>query len=168
MLTFGFGPSFPRYVDGDHNFSFAPPAGWKRKPDVPAPAVDFAGPKSGKFTTNIAVNVYATAVRPADEAKLVQGIAVKHGTVYAIGPAKLGGLPAHSWRTHLQVPEFPILENHQVLCLHGGRAVEITLTAPPGAMKKYEPIFDRLLASFRWEDAKPHPKRSSESKKSGR
>lgn len=90
--------------------------------------MDFVGPQSGKFATNIAVNVYAGPAEKEDEAKRVQGIQIQYGTIYAMGAAKLGGLPAHSWRTRLNVPEFPAVENHQVLCWHGGHAVEVTLT----------------------------------------
>ena len=154
-----------RYTDVEYHFSFLPPAGWKRKADVPAPAVDFVGPKFGNFTANIVVNVYSGPFLPAEEEKRVQSVQVQYGTIFTIGTAKLGGEPAHSWRTRLHVPGFPALENHQIFCLHNGHAVEITLTAPPTVMKKVDPVFDRVLASFRWEDKKPDKPLSPGTKK---
>lgn len=145
----------PRYVDSATHFSFVPPGNWERKPNVPAPAAAFIGPRSGGFATNIVVNVYSGPFVPAEEEKRVQSVQVQYGTIFSMGTAKLGGEPAHSWRTRLHVPGFPALENHQIFCLHSGHAVEITLTAPPTVMKKVDPVFDRVLASFRWEDKKP-------------
>lgn len=140
-----------RFRDPEGRYSFAPPPGWKLKTGLPSPIVAFIGPEENGFAVNFMVNIYSRPVKSDEEVAFVRSIKVQHGALYALKRTTLGGYPAHCWRTHLRVPKFPELENRQIVCFHENRAYELTFTMTPSAKRRYDPVFDRVVASFRWE-----------------
>ena len=144
-----------RYTDAESRFSFQPPEGWQRRPDLPRPVVAFIGPEEEGFAVNFVVNIHNKPVEEAELDKFVQQIKIENGEIYAQTKTTLNGKPARAWRTHMHVPGHPLLENRQIVCIFNKRAYELTFTMPPVAVKKYDPVFEKIVASFRWEKEPP-------------
>lgn len=142
-----------RYIDAASGFSFQPPDGWLKREGLPKPLVAYIGPQENGFSVNFSVNIYGKRVKKTDEEKFLRDIKIEHGTIYDRKRVKLANRPAHAWRTRLNVPNYPKLENRMVLCFHNERAYELTFTVAPASLKKYEPVYNRILASFQFEKA---------------
>ena len=140
-----------RYVDNDYHYSFHPPAGWTRKPDLPRPYVAYIGPAQNGFAANFLVNVYGKTVEDNDLDNFMKDVKIKGGVMYARKHTMLDGLPARSWRTHLHLSGHPPMENRQVVCVRQNHVFELTFTMLPATMKQYDPVCDQILKSFRWE-----------------
>jgi len=143
-----------RYKDAKFKFSFLPPAGWTQDPDQHSPMVAFLGPKEQDFTVNVSVYSESTSLSNLDSLIKVtkkEDAKVKGFVLYEEKRTKLGGQPAHAWRAHLKLAGKPPLELRQVFCLHDKRSFSLTLTMPPGSVKKYDTVFEKLMTSFRWE-----------------
>ncbi|HZT40596.1 MAG TPA: hypothetical protein VFA07_00325 [Chthonomonadaceae bacterium] len=140
-----------RYVDTYYHYSFQPPAGWTRKTGLPRPYVAFVGPAENGFAANFFVTVYAKPVENNDLNAFMKDVKIKNGVMYARKRTTLNGVPAQSWRTHLHLPGHPPVENRQVVCIRQDHAFELTFTMLPATMKRYDPVCDQILRSFRWE-----------------
>lgn len=143
-----------RYIDKEFRYAVTPPPGWTRKMDMAKPYVAFVGPEEAGFQPNL--NIYT---EPAAHKTLAQYVRVSRETITASKAmrlqsdrkATLGGSPAQMLQSLVaaggQTPATVV----QILAVHGGRGYIVTFTAPPAAIKKYTPVFDRVLASFRWQ-----------------
>ncbi|HLK56593.1 MAG TPA: hypothetical protein VKU00_08515 [Chthonomonadaceae bacterium] len=144
------GPT-PRFTDAENHYSFQPPEGWQRRMDLPKPIVAFLGPEEEDFSANFSVNLMGKPVENEDLDKLVAQVKIENGDIYARTKTALNGIPARAWRTHLHVPGHPVVENRQILCVYNKRVYELTFTMKPDTVKKYDPVFEKIVASFRWE-----------------
>lgn len=140
-----------RYVDSYYHYSFQPPAGWTRKAHLPRPYVAYVGPAQNGFAANFSVIVYGKTVEDNDLNSFMKSVKIENGVMYARKRTTLGGRPAQSWRTHLHLPGHPLVENRQVVCIWKEHAFELTFTMLPATVKKYDPVCDQILKSFRWE-----------------
>jgi hypothetical protein len=164
-----------RYKDPEYHYSFDIPAGWQQNTDNARPLVVFTAPRAIDFTIN--VNITTETVGNATLSQYIKGAKARfvkvnkeqnvssptqnnskasNGKVdivqiYEEKAGKLGGLPAYTWRLHLNLPGKPAVEERQVCCLRDKRAFVVTFTTLKPDMKKNEAVFDRLLASFKWE-----------------
>jgi hypothetical protein len=148
------GPT-PRYTDAQNHYSFQPPEGWTRKTDLPKPVVGYIGPVEDEFAVNFNVNIHGRPVEEADLDQFIAGIKIANAEMYDRAKTTLNGMPARSWRTHLKIPGHAPMENRQVVCIYNKRAYELTFTMPPSVVKKYDPVFEKIVASFRWEKETP-------------
>lgn len=159
----GAAPKNARYVDRDAGFSFQPPDGWLRKAGLPRPLAAYVGPTENGFAANFSVNLYANRVEKGGEQKFIDSVKIEHGEIYERKRVRLAGKPAWAWRTRLTVPNYPTLENRMVVCFHNGQAYELTFTMHPALKTKYDPVYNRIAASFRFEGgaekSAPKPKR---------
>ena len=146
-----------RYVDTYYHYSFQPPVGWERSPNMHRPYVAYVGPAENGFAANFSVNVYAKPVEDNDLNTFMKDVLntfkkdTRNGVMYARKRTALGGLPAQAWRTHLHLPGHPPFENRQIVCVRQNHAFELTFTMLPATMKRYDPVCDQILRSFRWE-----------------
>ncbi|HZO91296.1 MAG TPA: DcrB-related protein [Chthonomonadaceae bacterium] len=147
-------PGANRYVNTEDHYSFAPPAGWKQNTRaLPKPFVLFVGPIEQQFAVNL--NIYS---EPIGNMSLDQYVALskqkaaqsKIVTISAVRPAKLDGVPAYRLSGTLQMGARKVA-NRQVVCVRNKRGYVLTLSASPATIKKYDPVFDKIIASFTWE-----------------
>jgi hypothetical protein len=143
-------------------YSVTPPAGWVTSTqNTPKGGVAFLGPRETQFTVNINV-----LTDPAPHETLAQYIKALQGQIAAgkkmiilkEGSRMLGGSPAHTMLTDLNLkdhPELPTLRVHQIFTIHKDRVYIVTLTypenIPDAAAFKYIAAFDKVAASFQWE-----------------
>lgn len=152
-----YGQTAPRYTDTEHGFSFAPPAGWTRKEGLPKPLVAYLGKPDNDYAPNFSVNVFSRAVKKSDETAFLDSVKTeyrKHGTLSPIKRAKLAGKSAYAWSAKISLPNYPTVVNRQIVCFHNERAYELTFTTLPTNIKKYEPVFAQICASFRFQPIK--------------
>jgi hypothetical protein len=143
-----------RYTDTQYGYSFGPPPGWSRKEDIPRPYVAFLGPVDAGSQANF--TIYP---EPAANRSLAQYVKVARETIAKTGemrlqsdrPAKLGGVRARVLQSLVTAKGHPAAISRQVVAVHGGRGYVVTFTAPPGAFKKYSPVFDSVISSFQWQ-----------------
>lgn len=140
----------PLYVNREYRYAFQPPAGWTRQTSMPKQVVAYLGPEVDNFSVNLTVNVYTRPVIDRDLDKFADGIKIEHAEIYDKKSIKLDGRPAYIWRTHLKIPDHPAAENWEVVSINNGRAYELVFTVPPSAVTKYQPVFEKWLASFTW------------------
>jgi hypothetical protein len=143
-----------RYEDKQWLYSFQPPAGWKPVPskDLPKPMVGFSGPNENGFAVNCVVNFHTVAVKAGQEEKFVESVKEeykKYGTLSELKRFRHQGNIAFGWRTVLSGTNKG-LENRQVVFFFERRAYELTLTLPTANRKKYDPVFEKIVASFRF------------------
>ncbi len=142
-----------RVVDAGDKLSFMPPAGWKRDNSHP-PYIIFSAPREPDESVNISIVSGPVGNQTLEQFTQHNRDTVLHNkglTIYAEQNALLAGEKAHSWRMHLQPPLDKGHENRQIFCVHNRRWYLLTLTALPSNLSKYEPVFDKMAASLRWE-----------------
>jgi len=143
-------------------YSLTPPVGWTTTTqNVAKGGVAFLGPQIQDYAVNINV-----AIDPAPHETLAQYVGAMHRQLakpkemklLQDGTGSLAGQPAHTMLAELHVTghaEIPILWVQEVFAIHKDRAYIVTLTYPKGiaaaSAKKYKTAFDKVVASFRWE-----------------
>ena len=150
-----------RVVSKDLHCSMEVPDGWKRKTDAPKSTWFYIGPMQFGFATNISVTLASdvsktTAKRTkiANEKIFFEAVRKqfgKMGTVYDTQKTMLCGQPAYSYRATTNFSGRKDFEVHQIYCFYDGRDYVLTFTYPPSLKKKYDPIGDQIIASFRFE-----------------
>lgn len=144
-----------RYKDTQEGFSFAIPAGFQRIVNAKTGTVGFVGKRENNFAPNI--NIVSEATGSFTLAQYVAGnkqfvtTRIPSARILSEKATTLGGLPAHSVHARFQMPGMPLIANHQILCVHNRRGYVLTFTATPATIAKYEPIFEKVRASFKWE-----------------
>jgi hypothetical protein len=133
--------------------SFVPPAGWTRDTDVPAPNIVYVAPVEPRGAVNI--GAVSEKVGHPTLAQVIQAnrdfAAHTPGlTIYAEHAATLAGEPAHAWRMHVRPPKGEAHEVKQIFCVRNSRSYILTLTGLPSNIHQYEPVFDKVVASFAW------------------
>ena len=71
--------------------------------------------------------------------------------VYDEALATLDGARAVTWRIHVRPPRGTPRETRQIFCVRNRRSYVITLAALSTNIKSYDSVFDKVVASFRWE-----------------
>ncbi len=142
----------PRIVDTRNKFSFQPPADWTHNTTINPPFIVFIAPGE----TDVNIGTYGEAVGKMTLDTLVksnkQNAKAEQGmTIYDEKSTKLAGEKAYSWRIRIKRRNFAPHESRQIFCIHNSRSFVLTLTGLPTNIKKYEPAFDKIVASFRWE-----------------
>ena len=145
-----------RYKDAQGGFSFAVPAGYKRvTAGVPSIAVAFAGRPSGGFAPNVNIVIEQVGALTLNQyiAANKQTIAQRMPSMKLFGEkaTTLGGIPARSSHARFSMQGRPPIENHQIYCVRNGRGYVLTFTATPATIARYEPVFEKVRASFKWE-----------------
>lgn len=145
-----------RYTDTKHRFSLLPPPGWTVNQNLIPHYAVLVEPQARPEEEAATIGTYGEPVHVMTLEAYVKStraeIAKQKGlTVYGEKKITLGGEPAYSWRMHVNVPGQAAHENRQVVCLRGPQALTLTLTTLPEAMKKYDAMFDKVVASFQWE-----------------
>jgi hypothetical protein len=139
----------------EYKYITAVPTGWTQKKDLPMPMIAFLAPEENGYRANYSVNVFSKSVKPNEEKAFLLSVVSEYKKQKAkISPpvrTKLGGSPAWRWSATLSVPDFPTVENRQVVCFHANRAYILTYTFLPELRAKYSPIFERLLTTFRFQ-----------------
>jgi hypothetical protein len=143
-----------RYVDAESKMSFVPPAGWQRSSEAPPPTIVYVAPGDRKSAVNIGLisapvgdETMEQFVRSnRDYAARTRGL-----TVYDVAPATLAGAKAMTWRIHVQPPKGTPHETRQIFCVHNRRSYVITLAGLPSNIRKYDGVFDKVVASFQWD-----------------
>jgi hypothetical protein len=143
-----------RYIDREYHYSLAPPPGWTRKTDMPRPYVAFLGPIEQEFQANF--HVYS---EPAANKTLAEYVKISKETItknkkmrlVRSGKTRLAGVPAETFQLNVTVPGNGHTVTRQVVALRDGRGYILTFSALPKSIKKLTRIFDRVIASFRWE-----------------
>lgn len=143
-------------------YSVEPPTGWTTTgQEMIKGNVAFLGPHEKDFTVNI--NILSEPAPREALTQYVQAIhrqvaAGKEMTILKESSTKLSGTPAHSMMTELRLKkrtDVPLLRVHQVYAMHKDRAYIVTLTYPKSvptpASNKLIAAFNKLVASFRWE-----------------
>lgn len=155
-------PKLERYKDAEFGYGFAVPAGWEQKTDLPRPMVAFLAPEENQYRANFSVNVFTKPVKPNEEKGFLKSVLSEYkkqkATLTPQTRTTLGGSPAWHWSATLSVPNFPTVENRQIVCFRAGRAYILTFTFLPRLKAKYAPQCEKLLASFRFERATAKPK----------
>ncbi len=143
-----------RYTDSEFGYSFAVPAGWTQKTDLPRPMVAFLAPEEQGYSANFSVNVFDRKVKPVEEKAFLQNIVTEYKkqkmALSLQTKTTLAGAAAWQWSAKIAAPNFPKVENRQVVAFRNSRAYILTFTYLPELRAKYTPICDRLLASFRF------------------
>ena len=142
----------PRFVDTRNKFSFQPPADWTHNTTIDPPYIVFVAPGE----TDVNIGTYGEAVGKMTLDTLVksnkQNAKTEQGmTIYDEKATKIAGEKAYSWRIRIKRRNFASHESRQIFCIHNNRSFVLTLTGLPTNIKKYEPAFDKIVASFRWE-----------------
>ena len=143
-----------RYVDPQYGYSLTAPLGWARKTDMPRPLVAFLGPVAEGFQTNF--HVYP---EPAANKTLAQFVRVARETaanskaihVRSERRATLAGGPAVILQSVVTLEGQPTTIARQIVAVHAGRGYTITFAVAPAALKKYLPIFNKVISSFHWQ-----------------
>ena len=145
------------YTDPQYGYSLVAPPGWTRKTDMPRPFVAFMGPIEDGFQTNFNVDPepaanktlaqYVKAARESAAKDKAIGSRIERRATLAGGPAVIvQSVVTLQGRTSIA---------RQIVAVHGGRGYTITLSVAPAALKKNLPAFKRVIASFRWQPARP-------------
>jgi hypothetical protein len=66
-------------------------------------------------------------------------------------PQKLGGMPAIERNIQLTTPERTTVRTREIICLRNGQVFTVTFASSPAALAKFNPIFNKTLASFIWK-----------------
>ena len=143
-----------RYADPEFGYSFAVPKDWTHKTDLPRPMVAFLAPEEQGYSANFSVNVFDRKVKPTEEKAFLQNIVTEYKkqkmALSAQTKTTLAGTEAWQWSAKISAPNFPKVENRQVVAFREGRAYILTFTYLPALRAKYAPVCDRLLLSFRF------------------
>lgn len=67
-------------------------------------------------------------------------------------PGRLGNAPSLERLVRLTLPGQSQVQTREVLCVRGGYLFTVALTAPLASFRRYSAEFDRVLASFVWQD----------------
>ena len=89
-----------------------------------------------------------------DEKKFSDALFKQYGKyckMLALRKTTLGGQPAYLYRVRLSIPGYPVIENRQIVCVYQGGGYVFTFTELAALKAKYEPIGDKIIASFRFE-----------------
>jgi len=108
---------------------------------------------SARFVANLTVTATPTSVRNATEyarALRTDGKLPKNFRIVGEAPFKLAGEPAVARSVQVSFPDQPAVRTREVLCVHGGYAISITLATEVGAYAKYKAVFDGVLQTFSW------------------
>jgi hypothetical protein len=143
-----------RYTDREFHYSLTPPSGWTRKTDMPRPYVAFLGPEAGEFQTNFSIYT-----EPAANKTLAQYVRVSRETIAKSKTMRLqsdrtvtlGGSPAQLLQSLVTTNGHPPSIVRQVVAVHKGRGYIVTFAALPAEFTSVKPLFDKVLASFRWQ-----------------
>jgi hypothetical protein len=154
QVAAGAGESASRYVDSQYGYSFEPPAGWTRKTDMPRPYVAFLGPMESGSQVNLCI--YSA---PAAHKSFGQYVKDAKETISKRSDMrlqsdrrdKLAGVPAQLFQSLVTARGFEPAISRQVVAVRGDVGYIVAFTAPPQAYKKYVPVFDKVIASFRWK-----------------
>lgn len=143
-----------RYTDPEYGYSVVAPPGWERKTDLPRPYVAFLGPVKNGFQPNF--NIFS---EPAANKTLAQYVKAARSAIasnkaihlQSVKETTLDGAPARMLQSLVETGSHPPAANRQVVAVHGGRGYIVTFTAAPATIKRYLPLFTRVLASFHWQ-----------------
>lgn len=145
----GQGPTQPRAEIA--GYSIIPPAGWKKTRDgIPGSAIAFVGPVLHGFAVNLTIT--ADSIGKVALAPLVADVRRQTPAAHILDDrdTTLDGVRAHRWTLQMRTPGQPDADELQEFAIRAGHAYVITLSAPPAALPKYAPVFERVLASFEW------------------
>jgi hypothetical protein len=159
-----------RYTNAPYHFSLDIPAGWVSVPESKKALVAFAGPRVQGFAATL--NVTTSLVGDTTLAEYTNATKQRYAKVQASQNAKtqsdrtvritslnvfdeksmtLGELPARCWRVQISSPQRPTIEERQVFCIKEKRGFVVTFSTRILDKKQNDPIFDKLLASFKWD-----------------
>lgn len=143
-------------------YSAVAPDGWTTTTqNVVKGGVAFLGPTQQGFAVNI--NILS---EPAPHETLAQYVETTHKQLalhkemklVKEGKTTMSASPAHTMLSDLLLtdhPNLPPLRTYQAFAIHKDRAYVVTLTYPKStseaAVKQYTNLFNKFLASFRWE-----------------
>ncbi len=142
-----------RYTDAQYGYSLIAPPGWIRKTDMPRPFVAFLGPVEEGFKTNFHIDPEPAANKTlAQFVKVARETAAKDKAVHlrSESRATLSGSPAVILQSIVTLEGQPPTLSRQFVAVHGGRGYTLTFSVAPTALKKNLPVFDKVIASFRW------------------
>lgn len=146
------GESEARVIDPASKASFIPPAGWQRSDEAVAPNIIYTLPGAAPDAVNIGMVSAASGKQTL--AQVIRSnkdftTRTHTMTIYEGHRAVLAGQPAYAWRMHLKPTQGQPHEVYQIFCIHGGRSYVLTLTAQPAYLRRYEGLFDKVVASFK-------------------
>lgn len=141
------------HKDNEFGYAFQIPKGWTRKTDIPRPMLVYMGPVHAGFRVNM--NVYVEEVGALSLADYVrmskEAVSKTKGiTIRYTNKRLLGGDSAYFFQSEVELEGKPKLINRQVLCVRNKRGYVMTFTGAPVSMKKYNAVFNKCLASFKW------------------
>jgi hypothetical protein len=142
-------------------FSLEAPAGWRRddargsgtaKPDT----ARFFGPTANNYTVNLAATSapVGNATIDALVGGLKQEAAQSKGGFMVTADKRMtvDGAPTAVVHSRRKMPSANItVEQRQLVSLKGGKAAVLTMSFLPSTVKTNDPIWERIVKSFRWK-----------------
>lgn len=144
-----------RVVSKELHCSLEIPDGWKRRADVPKPMWLYIGPMDKGFASNVSVTISPQSAPALPEAKdffaSVRAQFSNKATVTETTKTTLNGQPAYSCRLVRRVAGAAAIETRQLYSVYNSRIYVFTFTEAAAMKKKYDPIGDQMIDSFRFE-----------------
>ncbi len=144
-----------RMVSKALHYSLEVPDGWKHSASGNKTVDIFVGPADKGFAPNVNVIIQPSPTPALPDSKVFfDGLRKQYGTRGTLIETKkttFGGRPAYATRARIRGAASVTVENQQIFCVYQNSFYIVTFSETAAQSKKYNPIGDKILASFRFE-----------------